>query len=113
MSAEITFGDFEKVEMRVGTVLEASVNEKARKPAYILRIDFGAALGVKTTSAQLTEAYRLDQLVGKQLVAVVNFPKKKIADVWSEVLVLGAVGDGFPVILLSPTQQVQNGLRIA
>lgn len=108
---EISWGDFEKVEMRVGTIVSAAVNEKARKPAYRMEIDFGP-LGIRTSSAQLTARYSAAELVGKQVVAVVNFPVKKIADVRSECLVLGAV-EGNAVTLLSADKPVPNGLRIA
>ena len=108
----ITFDDFLKVEIHTGTVLSARVNEKARKPAYVLEVDFGDALGVKTTSAQLTDRYTPDDLPGKQVVAVTNFPPLRVAGVKSEVLVLGAVDDG-GVTLLAPDSPVANGLRVA
>lgn len=109
----ITFDDFLKVDIRVGTILSAEPNPKARVPAYILQIDFGPALGVKTSSAQITDHYQAQDLVGKQIVAVVNFEPKRVAGVKSEVLVLGAVDDSHQVILLSPTQAAVNGDRIA
>ena len=108
----ITFDDFLKVEIHTGTVLSARLNEKARKPAYVLEVDFGDALGVKTTSAQLTDRYTPDDLPGKQVVAVTNFPPLRVAGVKSEVLVLGAVDDG-GVTLLAPDSPVANGLRVA
>ena len=79
----ITFDDFLKVDMRIGTVLNAKVNEKAKKPAYILEVDFGKEIGIKTTSAQITDKYSLDELIGMKVVGVVNFPPKQIADVKS------------------------------
>lgn len=97
--SEITFDDFLKVEIHTGTITGAMLNEKAHKPAFVLTIDFGD-LGMKTSSAQLTENYTPDDLVGKQIVAVTNFPPKRIAGVKSEVLVLGAVSDEDSVVLL-------------
>lgn len=108
----ITRDDFEKLDIRVGTILEASELEQARKPAYKLIIDFGSE-GVKKSSAQLTANYKPHQLIGKQIIAVVNFPPKQIAHIVSECLVLGVVGEGANVVLLQPDQQVANGLKIA
>lgn len=108
----ITRDDFEKLDIRVGTILEASELEQARKSAYKLIIDFGSE-GVKKSSAQLTANYKPHQLIGKQIIAVVNFPPKQIAHIISECLVLGVVGDGADVVLLQPDQQVANGLKIA
>jgi tRNA-binding protein len=108
----ITTEDFNRVEMRVGTVLFASLNERARKPAYVLKVDFGP-FGIRTTSAQITELYKADDLIGQQVVAIINFPPKNIAGVKSEVLVLGAVEEGGTVVLLRPTRHTQNGARIA
>lgn len=109
---EISWADFEKVEMRVGTVVAAEAFPQARKPAYKLTIDFGE-FGTKRTSAQLTTLYDSDELVGKQVVAVVNFPPKQIATFMSECLVLGAVTDDGTVTLLQTERKTQNGLRIA
>ena len=109
---EISWSDFEKVEMRVGTVMSAEEFPEARIPAYKMQIDFGSELGVKKTSAQITTKYSLDELVGKQVIAVVNFPKKQIGPFMSECLVLGAV-DGKDVTVLHPSLKVENGLRIA
>ena len=109
---EISWSDFEKVEMRVGTVLNAEVFPEARNPSYKLQIDFGSELGVKKTAAQITTKYSLDELVGKQVIAVVNFPKKQIGPYMSECLVLGAV-NGKDVTVLQPSLMVENGLRIA
>ncbi|MEZ4672394.1 MAG: tRNA-binding protein [Anaerolineae bacterium] len=111
LPATITFDDFLKVDMRVGTVLAAVPNPKARMPAYILTIDFGP-LGIKTSSAQLTRNYSAEELVGKQVVAVINFPVKRVAGVASEVLVLGAYSAEKDVVLLQPTLTVENGSRI-
>lgn len=103
--------DFEKVDIRVGTIIEVSVNKKARKPAYKLKIDFGEKIGVKTFSAQITKCYSEEDLLGKQIIGVVNFPPRQIADVKSEVLVLGSDSKK-GIILLTPTQIVDNGDKI-
>lgn len=108
----IQFDDFMKVDMRVGTVVKADPFPEARKPAIKLEIDFGE-LGVKQSSAQITKHYEPEQLVGKQVVAVVNFPPMRIAGYKSEVLVLGAVPNEDDVILLAPDQQVENGSKIS
>jgi tRNA-binding protein len=108
----LTWSDFTKVDMRVGTVLQAYPKAQARKPAYILHIDFGP-LGERKTSAQITDHYQPEELVGRQVIAVVNFPPKQIANMISECLVLGAVGEGGGVILLNTDQAVPNGLRIS
>ncbi len=108
----LTWEMFEKVEMRVGTILKASDFPEARKPAYQLEVDFGAPLGILKTSAQLTARYSKDDLPGLQIVAVVNFPKKQIGKFMSECLVLGAVGAMGDVVLLHPGTLVENGLRI-
>ena len=109
---EISWKDFEKVEMRVGTVLEVSDFPEARKPAYQLKVDFGEEIGIRKTSAQITHLYSREELLGRQVVAVVNFPKKQIASFMSECLILGAVGKANDIVLLSPDFQVENGLRI-
>ena len=108
----ITWNDFEKVEMRVGTILEVQDFPKANKPAYQLTIDFGVELGIKKSSAQITKRYTKEDLIGKQIVAVVNFPKKQIADFMSECLVLGSVGEQNDIVLLTSDIRVENGLRI-
>ena len=107
----IELADFQRVEMRVGTIRSACKNPQANKPAYVLEIDFGP-LGTKTSSAQITQCYSPESLLGRQVVAVMNFPPKRIAGVTSEVLVLAAV-DGAGTVLLSPTDAVENGTRIA
>jgi len=109
---ELSWQEFSKVEMRVGTVLEANEFPEARTPAFQLRIDFGSEIGVKKTSAQITTLYDRKDLIGKQVVAVVNFPKKQIGPFMSECLVLGAV-NGNDVTLLTPNLSVENGLRIS
>lgn len=107
----ISWEDFEKIDMRTGTVLEATVFAKARKPAYQLSVDFGE-LGVKRSSAQITVHYTPEELVGKQVIAVVNFPPKQIANFISECLVLGIYDENKDVVLLSPGKPVSNGLKI-
>ena len=109
---EINWNDFEKVEIRVGTILKAENFPKAKKPAYQLTIDFGEKLGVKRSSAQITNRYSIEDLEGKQIVAVVNFPKKQIANFMSECLVLGSVGANNDIVLLNPDHKVENGLRV-
>lgn len=104
--------DFQKVDVRTGTILTATLNPKARIPAFVLEIDFGP-LGVKTSSAQITEHYSEQDLVGRQIVAVVNFPPKRVAGIRSEVLVLAAVDESRGTVLLEPTFPVANGTRIS
>ena len=109
---EISWSDFEKVEMRVGTIVEVKDFPKARVPAYQLKIDFGTEIGLRKSSAQITSRYSREDLLGKQIVAVVNFPKKQIADFMSECLVMGAVGEEGDVVLLHPGFKVGNGSGI-
>ncbi|MGO4289351.1 tRNA-binding protein [Chitinophaga sp. RAB17] len=109
----INWPDFEKIEIRAGTILEANDFPKARNPSYQLVIDFGPELGIKKSSAQITTLYSKEELIGKQIVAVVNFPPKQIANFMSECLVLGVVGDNKDVVLLQPNKQVSNGQRVA
>ena len=107
----ITWPDFEKVEIRVGTVLTAEPFPEARNPAYKLTVDFGS-LGIKQTSAQITRRYDPAQLVGRQVLAVTNFPPKKIAGFRSEVLVLGAVPGEGDVVLVNVDEEVEDGVRV-
>jgi len=107
----ISWDDFEKIEIRSGTILEVTDFPKAKKPAYQLKIDFGA-LGIKQSSAQITQHYPKETLVGQQVVAVVNFPPKQIANFFSECLVLGVYDTEGNVILLQPERAVENGQRI-
>jgi tRNA-binding protein len=111
MSGTINFDDFTKVDLRIGTIIEVHDFEKARNPSYQLTIDFGD-LGIKKSSAQITNLYTKEELVGRQIVATINFPKKQIANFMSECLVMGAV-DGKDVILLRPEQQVKNGSTVS
>jgi tRNA-binding protein len=107
----ISWNDFEKVEMRVGTIVDAQDFPEARNPAYQLKIDFGS-LGEKKTSAQITKLYKKEELIGKQVIAVTNFPPKQIANFMSECLVLGVVLEDKEVVLLKPEREVKNGYRI-
>jgi len=107
----LTWEDFEKVDIRSGTIIKAEDFPKAKKPAYQLTINFGS-LGIKQSSAQITHHYTKEELVGKQVVAVVNFPKKQIANFFSECLVLGVYDEDNQVVLLQPSKQVTNGQRI-
>ena len=109
---ELTWTEFERVEMRVGTILEVHDFPEARKPAYQLTIDFGSEIGIRKTSAQITKRYQKEDLLNRQIVAVINFPKKQIGKFMSECLVLGAVGTEGDVILLAPDFKIENGLRI-
>ena len=109
---ELSWSEFERVEMRVGTILEVNDFPGARKPAFQLTIDFGLEIGIRKTSAQITKRYTKEVLSGRQIVAVVNFPKKQIGKFMSECLVLGAVGEEGDVILLAPDFKIENGLRI-
>ena len=108
----ISWEDFEKIDMRVGTIVEVHDFPKARKPAYRLSIDFGNEIGVKGSSAQITVHYKKEELLNRKVVAVVNFPPKKIADFVSECLVLGVYDENNDVILLQPERSVINGMKI-
>ena len=106
-----SFDDFMKLDIRVGTITEAKVFAKARKPAYQLVVDFGPEIGAKKSSAQITQHYTPEELVGRQVLAVVNFPPRQIADFMSEVLVLGTYSEG-GVVLIVPDKSVQNGDKL-
>lgn len=108
---QATFDDFMKLDIRVGTIVEARPFEKARKPAYQLLVDLGPELGRKRSSAQITQQYTPEELVGKQVLAVVNFPPRQIANFFSEVLVLGTYSQG-GVVLITPDKPVENGDRL-
>ena len=106
-----TFDDFIKLDIRVGTIIEAKVFEKAKRPAYQLQVDLGEEIGIKKSSAQITEQYLPEDLVGKQVLAVVNFPPRQIANFMSEVLVLGTYSEG-GVVLIKPDKEVKNGDKL-
>jgi len=107
----ITFDDFAKIDIRAGEIVRAEIFEKARRPAYKLLVDFGDEIGIKKSSAQLTDLYSVDELIGKQVLAVVNFPPRQIADFMSEVLVLGTYSkDG--VVLIQPERIVEKGDKL-
>ena len=110
---EITYEDFKKVFIKVGTVIEVKKNEKARKPSLVLKVDFGQGVGIKQSSAQITHYYNSENLIGKQVIGVCNFPKKNIAGIVSEVLILGAIEKDGKVVLVHPSQKAENGLDIA
>ncbi|MGE8638164.1 MAG: tRNA-binding protein [Achromobacter sp.] len=111
-AAPIDFDDFMKVDIRIGTVVTAEAFPEARKPAYKLTIDFGAGVGVKKSSAQITARYGLEELTGKRVMAVVNFPPRQIGPMRSEVLVLGFADDAGAIVLAVPDDQVPNGTRL-
>jgi len=112
MNSPITWSDFEKIDMRAGTIIEVSDFPKARKPAFKLKIDFGSEIGIKQSSAQITRFYNKENLLNRQVIAVVNFPPKQIADFMSECLVLGVYDENKDVILLQPGQPAANGMKI-
>jgi len=112
MNEIITWPDFSKIDMRVGTIIKINDFPEARKPAYQIQVDFGKNIGIRKSSAQITNRYTKEELLGKQIIAVINFPKKQIANFMSECLILGAV-DGSDVILLRPEAKVDNGLKIS
>jgi len=109
----LSFEDFLKVEICIGTIIEAQLNPKARKPAYVLRIDFGETIGIKTSSAQITENYTTEDLIGTQVSAVMNFPPLRVAGIKSEVLVLAGVCKQNGTVLLQPTKPLSDGTSVA
>ena len=111
--SEITWDDFQKVELRIGTIIEVEDFPEARRPAWKLTVDFGEETGVKQASAQITDLYSRDGLLGKQVLGVVNFPRKQIGPFMSECLITGFVTDDGPVVLAVPDGPVPNGLRLA
>ena len=106
-----SINDFSKLDIRVGKIIEAKVFEEAKRPAYKLTIDFGSEIGIKKSSAQITEVYKPEELEGKQILAVVNFPEKQIANFLSQVLVLGTYSKQ-GVVLIQPTEKVENGDKL-
>ena len=110
---EITYDDFKKVQIKVGTVLEVKKNEKARKPSLVIKVDFGSKIGIKQSSAQITHYYNEKNLMGKQVVGVCNFLEKNIAGVISQVLILGSIDKEGKVILVHPSHECEKGLSIA
>ena len=113
MKEQITYDTFDKVDIRIGTVISVKKNEKAKKPSLIIEVDFGKEIGIKKSSAQITHYYNEENLKGKQVIGVCNFPEKNIAGVISQFLVLGAIDQKGKVILVHPSQESENGLPIA
>ena len=113
MKEQITYDTFDKVDIRIGTVISVKKNEKARKPSLIVEVDFGKEIGIKQSSAQITHYYTEENLVGKQVIGVCNFPEKNIAGVISQFLILGAIEKDGKVVLVHPSQNTENGLPIA
>ena len=113
MKEPITYDIFDKVDIRIGTVISVKKNEKARKPSLVVEVDFGKEIGIKQSSAQITHNYNEENLKGKQVIAVCNFAEKNIAGVVSQILVLGAIDKEGKVVLVHPSQEVENGLPIA
>ena len=113
MKEQITYDIFDKVDIRLGTVISVKKNEKARKPSLVIEVDFGEEVGIKQSSAQITHYYDEESLKGKQVIGVCNFPEKNIAGVKSEFLVLGAIEEDGKVVLIHPSQSTKNGLKIA
>ena len=109
---EIAYEDFRKAQIHVGTILSVKNNEKARQPALVLEVDFGNNIGIKTSSAKITHYYNSENLIGRQIIAVCNFPTKNIAGIVSEILILGAVETDGKVVLLHPSKEVENGLEV-
>ena len=112
MNDLISYSDFSKIEIRVGTIVFAELNHKLRKPSFILKIDFGDEIGIKKSSAQLTKNYNIEQLIHKQIAAVINFPNKQIGGLISEVLVLGFPDKNNEPVLISPDIKLVNGGRL-
>ena len=112
MKEQITYDIFDKVDIRVGTVISVKKNEKARKPSLVIEVDFGKEIGIKQSSAQITHYYNEENLKGKQVIGVCNFPEKNIAGVISQVLILGSIDKDGKVILVHPSQASENGLPI-
>ena len=113
MKEQITYDIFEKLDIRIGTVISVKKNEKARKPSLVVKVDFGKEIGIKQSSAQITHYYNEENLMNKQVIGVCNFAEKNIAGIVSQVLILGAIDSEGKVVLLHPSQKTDNGLPIA
>ena len=113
MKEQITYDVFDKIDIRIGTVISVKKNEKARKPSLVVEVDFGKDIGIKQSSAQITHYYNEENLMNKQIIGVCNFAEKNIAGVVSQVLILGAIDSEGKVVLLHPSQKTENGLTIA
>ena len=113
MKEQITYDIFDKVDIRVGTVVSVKRNERARKPSLVISVDFGKEIGIKQSSAQITHYYNKENLKGKQVIGVCNFAEKNIAGVISQVLILGSIDPDGKVVLVHPSQNVENGLTVA
>ena len=112
IARDLSFADFQKVDIRVGTIIDAQPYPEARRPAYKLWVDFGAEIGQRKSSAQVTENYQIEDLIGRQVAAVVNFPPKQIGRFMSEILVLGFPDEKGKVVLIQPSKQIPNGARL-
>jgi|TARA_B100002052_G_C15862817_1_gene590939 tRNA-binding protein len=113
MKEQITYDVFDKIDIRIGTVISVKKNEKARKPSLVVEVDFGKDIGIKQSSAQITHYYNEENLMNKQIIGVCNFAEKNIAGVVSQILILGAIDSEGKVVLLHPSQKTENGLPIA
>ena len=113
MKEQTTYDVFDKIDIRVGTVVSVKTNEKARKPSLVIVVDFGKEVGIKHSSAQITHYYNEENLKGKQVIGICNFPEKNIAGIVSQVLILGSIDNEGKVILVHPSQESENGLPIA
>ena len=113
MKEQISYEQFDKIDLRIGTVISVEKNEKARKPSLVVKVDFGKEIGIKQSSAQITHYYNEENLMNKQVIGVCNFAEKNIAGVVSQVLILGAIDSDGKVVLLHPSQKTENGLPIA
>ena len=113
MKEQISYEQFDKIDLRIGTVISVEKNEKARKPSLVVKVDFGKEIGIKQSSAQITHYYNEESLKGKQVIGICNFPEKNIAGVVSQVLILGSIDKDGKVVLVHPSQNVENGLPVA
>ena len=113
MKEQISYDQFDKIDLRIGTVISVKKNEKARKPSLVVKVDFGKEIGIKQSSAQITHYYNEENLMNKQVIGVCNFAEKNIAGVVSQVLILGAIDQEGKVVLLHPSQKTVDGLPVA